>query len=170
MRLSERTLDRIRSQLDYDANAKQLLSQEEIIHMEVYGELDQVCDGLYIPNENSDTYKITKMCRTNLNLCEFIDKIIETVLFPYEIILEVGFFVNDETDNLCQYIKPCIPSSLMLAHLSSLESYWKFKEELQYLNEDILSTAYDNAIKGNHITTWLSPSSATLICIYITPK
>ena len=169
MFLTERTLDRIIGQLNFDQNLNSILDKVEYAHLERNGLLEETCDKLYIPNcqmVSAGVYKITKLYNTDFDMLRFIDHIIETIPLPFEISLNVGFFVYDECKNVLEYVEPSATQSVVTAGVTNLEHYWRFRRDIRHANGDLLRAAYNNAIDRRQINAWTKPVSAIMLCLY----
>ena len=123
-------------------------------------------DQLFVPNgavSSPSVYKVTKLITPKLNLLTFIDHIIETIPLPFEISLNVGFFIRD---NNLTYVKPSTTQSLVTSNITSLEHYWKFRKDIRHINSDLLGATFENAYERRQINPNTVPVSATTLCVY----
>ena len=170
MFLTERTLDRIVEQLDFNLNIKSLATKEEYTTLQSYGLLDETRDHLFVPNglvTSPCVYKITKLYTPEYDILKFMDHIIETIALPFEVSLNVGFFVRDKCTEKLEYIKPSTTQSVVTASLTNLEHYWRFRRDILKTNYDVLTTSFDNACDRRQINGWNTPVSAIILCVYL---
>lgn len=169
MFLSERTLDRFVEQIDYDLDVKNLLPSDEYQILEEEGLVEHTKDHIYVPNgQGPPAYKITKLVTENFDLVRFMDQIIETIPFPFQVSLNVGFFAASiDCPDIKVYIKPSSMSSVLTARLSNLEEFWRFRKDLLKLSSSIVRKCWKDACESRKITRDSFPTSAVLLCTYI---
>ena len=170
MFLTERTLDRIVEQLDFNLDVKSLTTEEEYETLQENGLLDETYDQLYVPNglvTSPCVYKITKLYSNEHDILQFMDHIIETIALPFEVSLNVGFFLRDQCTDKLEYVKPSTTQSVVTANLTNLEHYWRFRRDIRQANCDLLQTTFDNAADRRQINAWNIPVSAIILCVYL---
>ena len=96
-----------------------------------------------------------------------MDHIIETIPLPFEVSLNVGFFLRDKCTDKLEYVKPSTTQSVVTANLTNLEHYWRFRRDVMKANYDLLETAFDNACDRRQINGWSTPVSAIILCVYL---
>jgi len=170
MFLTERTLDRIVEQLDFNLDIKSLVTDEEYDTLLRDGLVDETRDHLFVPNglvARPCVYKITKLYTHEYDILKFMDHIIETIPLPFEVSLNVGFFLRDKCTDKLEYVKPSTTQSVVTANLTNLEHYWRFRRDIMKANYDLLETAFDNACDRRQINGWSTPVSAIILCVYM---
>ena len=171
MFLTERTLDRIVDQLDFDLDLKYLIQNDEYKVLQEEGLVDETRDHIYVPNGLVQTpcvYKVTKLVTPDLDILKFMDHIIETITLPFEVSLNVGFFTRDtQRPDFLRYVKPTTTQSVVTACLTNLEHYWKFRGDVRKANLDLLDAAWTNANDRRQINAHTFPVCATILAIYI---
>ena len=170
MFLTERTLDRVVEQLDYNLDLQSVTTSGEYQVLERENLVDETRDHLYVPNglvARPCVYKVTKLITHNFDVLKFIDHIIETIPLPFEISLNVGFFIRDmECTEMLTYVKPSTTQSVVTANLTNLEHYWRFRKDIRCTNVDIMRAAFENAYERRQINPDTFPASATILCVY----
>jgi len=171
MFLSERTLDRFVDQFDFNLDVKYILPDDEYYILDDEGLLDETRDHIYVPNglvDKPSVYKVTKLITESFDIMRFMDQIIETVSFPFEVSVNVGFFVaNIHCPEMKEYIKPASTSSVVTASLTNLENYWRFRREMLKLSSGIACKSWENACDRRQINRDTFPTTAIMICVYI---
>ena len=171
MFLSERTLDRFVDQLDFNLDVKYLLRDNEYNILEDECLVEETRDHIFAPNglvENPSVYKITKLITENFDLISFMEQLIETVSLPFEVSVNVGFFVaNIHSPEIREYIKPSSISSIVTASLTNLEHYWRFRKDMCKLSSGIARKSWENACDKRQICRDTFPTTAVMICVYI---
>ena len=171
MFLSERTLDRIVEQLDYNLDLKEVITDNEYQVLERDSLVEETRDQLFVPNglvSRPCFYKITKVIGPNFNIMSFLNHIMETIPLPFEISVDVGFFIREMgQEGELLYVKPSTTQSLVTANITNLEHYWRFRKDLRKLSTNICQSAFDNAQERRQIKQNTVPISANIICVYL---
>ena len=168
MFLSERTLDRIVDQLNFDLRIADLTTQDEEDVLAKEGLICEMRDQLFVPNNMPYTYKISKLAIiNNFDLLKFVDHIIETIPLPFEVSLNVGFFIN--RNETVEYIKPTSTQSLVMGTITNLEHYWKFRKEILNVGSNIVQAGWENGCDRRQIPIPSCPKhfAPALINIYL---
>ena len=165
---TQRTLDRILDQLDYNSNVDDLATDEELSVLKENGSLNSMCEHLYVDNMS---FKVTKLFKYNaeekFDLLKFVDHIIETIPFPFEISLNVGFFISHREE--LKYVRPSTTQSVINANIINLEHYWKVRKEILNVGSNIIQRAYETASDRRQIPSFSNPKhySPALLCLYL---
>ena len=166
-------------QLDLNLDVKNLASDNEYHVLESERMVQETKDHFYVPDDRSNVCKITKLYQNpndawydssaHISLLEFMDRIIGTLPLPFEVSINVGFFVKDkEWSSLIKYVKPGATSSVITANVTNLEHYWNFRRQLNKVDFDIIGEAWKNACDDLKLHNSFTPiNNIALLCIYL---